>query len=139
MPKTRRTLKSKISYRIKRSQRLVYLRRDFADLGGYDQIGRALRQVVQDGLLVKIGQGLYAKTRPSALDPTKRTLVASFKETSREALTRLGIKWSPGDAEIAYNQGKSTQIPVSGQVVLQSRTSRKISYGSLCLDFQNKG
>ncbi len=133
---TKRTLKSKICYRVKKGRRLVYLREDFADLTGYGQVGRALRQIVEDGLLVKIGQGLYAKTRPSTINPAKRTLVASFKETSREALTRLGIKWRPGDAEIAYNEGLSTQIPVSGQVILESRTSRIISYGSLCLEFQ---
>lgn len=111
MPTTKCTLKSKMSYRIKRGRRLVYLREDFADLGGYSQIGRALRQLVQEGLLIKIGQGLYVKTRPSTINPTKRAITASFKEVSREALTRLGIKWRPNDAELAYNDGSSTQNP----------------------------
>ena len=36
------TLEGKITYRIKRSEASVFLRRDFEDLGGYDQVGRVL-------------------------------------------------------------------------------------------------
>ena len=34
------TLEGKMTYRIKRSAETVFLRRDFKDLGGYDQVGR---------------------------------------------------------------------------------------------------
>ena len=37
------TLESRISYRIKRSKSRVFLRKDFSDIGGYDQVGRILR------------------------------------------------------------------------------------------------
>jgi Transcriptional regulator, AbiEi antitoxin len=47
--------------RIDRKRGDVFLRADFEDLGGYDQVGRALRQLVRDGRLVKVGQGLYAR------------------------------------------------------------------------------
>jgi len=47
--------------RIERQRRDVLLRSDFADLGGYDHVGRALRQLVQVGRLLKIGSGLYAR------------------------------------------------------------------------------
>ena len=33
------TLEGKMTYRIKRSEASVFLRRDFEDLGGYDQVG----------------------------------------------------------------------------------------------------
>ena len=45
----------------------VSLRGDFIDLGGYDQVGRALRQLAQKGKILKIGYGLYAKARVSPL------------------------------------------------------------------------
>ena len=34
------TLEGKMTYRIKRSAEAVFMRRDFKDLGGYDQVGR---------------------------------------------------------------------------------------------------
>jgi hypothetical protein len=100
--------------------------------------GRALKQVIEEGLLVKIGQGLYAKSRPSTINPSKRVLAASggFKEVSREALTRLGIPWVPSEAEESYNRGTSTQIPANAPVVVQTRTSRKICFDNFCLNYK---
>src|SRR5271157_5472754 len=46
----------------------VFLRADFSDMGGFDQVGRALRGLVGKGRLMKIGQGLYARARRSPLD-----------------------------------------------------------------------
>ncbi len=39
----RKPLKKRVSYRIARMRNDVFVRSDFADLGGYDQIGRCLR------------------------------------------------------------------------------------------------
>lgn len=138
MPTANRTLKSRVAYRVKRGRRVVFLREDFSDLGEYDQVGRALKQVVEEGLLVKIGQGLYAKSRPSTINPSRRVLAASggFKEVSREALNRLNIPWSPSDAEEAYNRGTSTQIPANAPVIVRTRTSRKICFDTFCLDYK---
>ena len=55
------TLETRLLKRIDRKRGDVFLRADFEDLGGYDQVGRALRQLVRDGRLVKVGQGLYAR------------------------------------------------------------------------------
>ena len=49
------TLKSKIQARTTRSKRNVFIRVDFEDLGGYDQVGRALRSLVDRGCIMKIG------------------------------------------------------------------------------------
>ena len=61
--------------RIARKRGDVFLRADFDDLGGYDQVGRALRKLVREGRLMKVGYGIYARARPSLLDgkptPTK--------------------------------------------------------------------
>jgi hypothetical protein len=58
------TLETKLLKRIDRKRGDVFLRADFDDLGGYDQVGRILRQLVRAGRLVKVGQGLYARARP---------------------------------------------------------------------------
>ena len=54
----RLSLKSKVATKISRSHREVFLRSDFEKRAGYDQIGRALRQLTADGVLVIVGYGL---------------------------------------------------------------------------------
>jgi len=65
--KNNKTIESRIITRISRMKSNVSLRGDFIDLGGYDQVGRALRQLAQKGKILKIGYGLYAKARVSPL------------------------------------------------------------------------
>jgi hypothetical protein len=59
------TLETKLLNRIERKRGDVFLRADFEDLGGYDQVGRALRKIEREGRLVRVGRGLYARARPS--------------------------------------------------------------------------
>lgn len=122
----KQSLKSSIETKIQRSRRNVFLRRDFERLGGYDQVGRALRTLAAEGKLMKIGYGLYAKARPNRL--TGQSMLAAdggFSEIAQEALKRLRIKWKPTDAVSAYQAG-STQIPVNAEVIVFDRFNRKI-------------
>ena len=130
---TNSNLKPQILKRISRSSKTVFLRKDFNDLGKYEQVGRILRQLVESGALAKLGYGLYAKTRPSTIKKDERSLATcgGFLGASREALNRLGVKWRPSDAEIAYNEGRSTQIPATGYVIIEGRFSRKIHFKNL--------
>lgn len=64
MPKL--SLKQQVEQQISRTKQDVFLRADFEQLGGYDQVGRALRELVTEGKLLKIGYGLYAKARSAA-------------------------------------------------------------------------
>ena len=59
------TLEDRLLKRIDRKRGDVFLRSDFDDLGGYDQVGRVLRKIVREGQLIRVGQGLYARARPS--------------------------------------------------------------------------
>jgi hypothetical protein len=52
------TLETRLLNRIDRKRGDVFLRADFEDLGGYDQVGRVLRKIVREGRLVRVGQGL---------------------------------------------------------------------------------
>ncbi|HGY1078535.1 TPA: S-adenosylhomocysteine hydrolase, partial [Aeromonas salmonicida subsp. salmonicida] len=69
------TIADRVEARIKRSKRDVFLREDFDDLGGYDQIGRALRQMCEKGLLLKVGYGVHAKARRNRIN--SRLMIAS--------------------------------------------------------------
>lgn len=133
MTMARLSLKLQITKRIQRSKRQVFLRDDFSDLADYDQVGRALLQLVREGLLLKIGYGLYAKARLNQF--TLRPSLAApggFNQVAAEALTRLGVAWQSSDANLAYTQG-AVQIPTSVQVKVKKRFSRKIGSGNMCL------
>ena len=53
------TTKDRIQSRLNRSKRYVFTRDDFRDIAGYDQVGRALRTLVNEGKLMKVGYGVY--------------------------------------------------------------------------------
>jgi predicted nucleotidyltransferase len=81
-----RTLEARVVDRIRSLAAVnVFVRGDFADDGGYDQVGRALRQLAVHGRLVRLGQGLYGRERPAGTDTT-----AWLERLSQEALRRLG-------------------------------------------------
>lgn len=124
-----KTLENKLRYRIRRSKAKVFLPNDFSDLGGRDQVARALRSLISNDEIIKIGYGLYAKASYSTL--LKKSLpAASIPDLAREALDKLGIPTALTIYEKLYNERKSTQVP-SGRVIgVKERISRKISYGA---------
>jgi hypothetical protein len=122
----RLSLRTKIGTKISRSKREVFLRSDFETLGGYDQIGRALRELTSSGFLLKLGYGLYAKARINRI--TGQPMLSAqggFTQVSEEALSRLGVKWKPSEAVEAYQAG-GTQIPANAEVIIFDRFARKI-------------
>jgi len=58
MMRQRKTLREKIEARIARKRDDVFLPREFADLGGEDQVLRVLRGLVGEGRLVRVGYGV---------------------------------------------------------------------------------
>lgn len=127
------SLKKQVAIKVQRSRRNVFLRNDFVRLGGYDQVGRALKSLAVDGKLIKIGYGLYAKARPNRITGMPMLATAGgFNEASQEALKRLGIKWQPSEAFAAYQVG-STQIPTNAGVIVSQRFNRKIGINRLQL------
>jgi hypothetical protein len=129
------TLESRISYRIKRSKANVFTRQDFADIGGYDQVGRILRQLIRNKQLISLGYGLYALAKVSSISG-KIVPVKSIQDLACEALNKLGVKTTPTSAELAYNEGKSTQVPTGRVIGVKSRISRKISYDGTSIAFE---
>ena len=130
------TLESRIRDKIRKSRRMVFLRDDFAALGGYDQVGRVLRQLEAQGRLVRIGKGLYAKARPNRI--TGKPMIAApggFDQAAKEALNRLGVQWEPASAEKAYQTGR-TQIPARVMVRVKGPFHRQIAYGKYRLGIE---
>ena len=128
----RKTLRERIETRIARNKRDdVFLPREFADLGGEDQVLRVLRCLVREGQLVRLGYGVYGRAiisqrsgEPILYSPN------GFLGAARQALTKLGVQWEPTEAERAYNEGRSTQVPVNPVVRVKGRFSRQLRYGN---------
>ncbi|KAF6706002.1 type IV toxin-antitoxin system AbiEi family antitoxin domain-containing protein [Enterobacter hormaechei] len=125
------TTKVRIQSRLKRSKRYVFTRDDFKDIAGYDQIGRALRALVKEGVLLKVGYGVYTKARRNSI--TGKLMPASPGGSAAvivETLDRLKVRYRFTDATLAYHSGQSTQIPVSAGIKTPSRFKRVLSVGN---------
>jgi len=113
----------------------VFARDDFKDLGGYNQIARALRRLIVEGQLIKIGYGLYARAMVSPLSGqagSKRPLPA----LAAEALDRLGVEILPLSFAQDYNTGATTQVPTGRVIAVRGRISRKIGYDGKYVTFE---
>jgi Family of unknown function (DUF6088) len=131
------TLETKLLNRIDRKRGDVFLRADFEDLGGYDQVGRALRTLIRKRQLVKVGQGLYARARTSSVNG--EAVPARGLTTLNEALQRVGVETVPTRLERAYNAGETTQVPTGRVVGVRRRVRRRIGYGDITLSFERAG
>lgn len=92
---------------------------------------------MQRGIIVRIGLGIYAKTRKSSA--TGANVPAGSLETlATEALGKMGVLFSAGRAAAAYNSGATTQLPGSFVVHTRNRRiSRKIEVGGRRLVYEN--
>jgi hypothetical protein len=128
----RKTLREKIEARIARKkQDAVFLPREFADLGGEDQVLRVLRGLVREGHMVRLGYGVYGRAVISRLSGEPILYSPNgFIGAARQALTKLGVQWEPTEADLVYNEGRSTQVPINPVVRVKGRFSRQLRYGN---------
>lgn len=124
-----RTLREKLEARIAERRDDAFLSREFRDLGGEDQVLRALRGLVRDGRLVRLGYGVYGRAEVSRLSG-KPMLAAQggFIGAAKQALDKLGVPWEPTEFQRAYNEGRSTQVPVNPAVRVKNRFARRLRY-----------
>lgn len=127
-----RTLRQKIEARLSaQKEGCAFLTREFLDLGGERQVFRVLQAMVKDNQLMRLGYGVYGRTRISRL--SGQPILDSpegIEGAGREVLNKLGIKWDLTDAQRAYNERRSTQIPANPAVrIVGSRFSRKLRDG----------
>ena len=130
----RNSIQYKVERRIMCMRTKVILRSDLNDLAAYRQISRALARLVKQQKLIKIGKGVYVKTRFSLIDG-QPTIDGAFTEIAREALTKLGVRWEAEKAEQQYQAGISTQVPANGRICLRSRFNRRLAWGGMELSY----
>lgn len=114
----------------------AFLRSEFAELGSARQVSRALRALVDGGELVRVGVGLYAKARRSAL--SGRPIPADqLIEIGLQVMRKRGIRADVGRAARAYRDGKTTQMPMRCvMAVWGSRTAIKIGFRGRQIEYE---
>lgn len=126
------TIQRRIQTRVKRSKRSVFLRSDFKDIADYDQVGRVLRNLVKEGLLMKIGYGLYVRSRINRINgKIMPDNPAGADGVMIEAMEKLGVDYRFDEYSNQSLSGKSTQVPAKIKIIPKSpRFKRKISVGT---------
>lgn len=129
-------LHKRIQQAIKRQAGNIILRADLAEMGSASQVTKALGALQDDGVLIRIGTGVYAKTKKSTV--TGAIIPAGSLETlAMEALLKLGVEVFPCKAAVEYNSGKTTQLP--GKFVVNTgrrRITRRIEVGGRKLAYE---
>lgn len=130
-------LEDRMSRSIKQRTSIVVLRSDFSKMGSDSQVGRVLARFVENGVLVRVSKGAFAKARINQYTG-KPTPAGTLEMIAAELFSKLKISISPSTLVAEYNSGKSTQIPM-GTVVNtgRRRISRKVIVGSNAVVYEN--
>ncbi|WP_310112380.1 DUF6088 family protein [Paraburkholderia phenoliruptrix] len=126
---------------IRQRKGVVVLRSELSTLGSRSQRTRVLHTLVHRGQLVRVGYGIYAKTRTNRFTGTLLP-AAPFESIAAEAFRKLGIDVGPGALTREYNVGRSTQIPMRAVVTTgRRRITRRIQIGTKRVEYEraNKG
>lgn len=130
------TLEERIRRSIAKRPGLVILRSELAPLGSSAQVGRVLTRLVNDGKLVRVSQGAFAKTRINKLTG-KLTAAGTLEDISAELFNKLGVTILPCSLVSEYNSGTSTQLPMSTTINTgRRRISRKVVVGGRQLSYE---
>lgn len=130
------TLKSKVKYRVSRSKEAVFTPQDFFDLSGRDQVGRALRELISDGVLIRFGYGLYAKADKSPYSG-KVVPKKALPALAEDALRKLGVVVVQSNAQRDYNSGRTTQVPTGRVIGVKGRIRRKMGFNGQTVKFEH--
>ncbi|NOI31422.1 DUF6088 family protein [Vibrio coralliilyticus] len=130
------TAVDRVYQKIKRSRRYVFERKDFDGFASYDQIGRALRQLVKQGELIRLGYGLYTKARINSLTGRPMpTNPGGSDALMREILKMKGVDFEMDSLSLQSLSGESTQIPSSVQYSWNPKQfNRKLAVGNRVLN-----
>lgn len=74
------------------------------------ELGDQLQPMIERGEIIQIGRGLYARATRSQFSG-KLIPTGAFEELLRAVAAKYGREIVPCPETIAYNEGRSTQIP----------------------------
>jgi hypothetical protein len=95
-----------------------------------------VKELSDEGKLMRLGYGTYVKARPSSISG-KPVVDETLINIGLETMKKLGIKADVGKDMRALIQGDSTQVPMLPIVnVGNARVCRKLSVGNRSLVYE---
>ena len=85
------TAVERVYQKIKRSRRYVFERKDFDGFASYDQIGRALRQLVKQGELIKLEENTVSVAQTHTLNTQSITTILALSSIASFALGMITV------------------------------------------------
>lgn len=104
-------------------------------MGGRRQVGRALRELVDESSLYRAGYGVFARTSPGVGGVPRPEL--GLAEIGKQALGKLGVEATLGRAAQRYADGKTTQVPYGCTLnVGRARVQRRMRFGAVEIKYE---
>lgn len=124
---------SQIEAKIKRSKPgEIFMPSDFKDLGTSTAIRKALSRLVEQNVLTRMGQGIYATP---IHDKVFGDVLPSMEEIAASLAKKDHVKIMPTGQYALNKIGLSTQVPMK-MVFLTNGTKKNISIGKSSILFQ---
>lgn len=138
--RTSRVKRSILDYLASRPEENAFIRSEFDALSkSRSGVDKALRALVKEGVLVRGGYGVLVRGEIGELTG-KIVPVVSVDQFSKEVLRKLGVSFGPNSALRAYNEDRSTQVPVwLAYEIGKSRITRKIFSGKRMVNYERNG
>jgi len=123
-------IEQRLKIALKKSKGDVFLREEFNRYASKAYVARGLKSLTDEGILIKLGRGIYAKSKTSIL--TGKTIpIRPLEVLAPQALAKMGVKMTESRLVHAYNLGKTTQIPAGIMIAVgDSRITRRIKFGN---------
>jgi hypothetical protein len=127
------SVNSQIEAKVKRAKSgAIFLPSDFKDLGTSTAIRKALSRLVEQKVLVRMGQGIYATP---IHDKVFGDVLPSMEEIAVTLAKKDHVKIMPTGQYALNKIGLSTQVPMK-MVYLTNGTKKNISLGKSSIVFQ---
>jgi hypothetical protein len=127
------SINSQIEAKVKRGKPgAIFLPSDFKDLGTSTAIRKALSRLVEQKVLVRMGQGIYATP---IHDKVFGDVLPSMEEIAVTLAKKEHVKIMPTGQYALNKIGLSTQVPMK-MVYLTNGTKKNISLGKSSIVFQ---
>ena len=127
------SINSQIEAKVKRAKPgQIFLPSDFKDLGTSTAIRKALSRLVEQKVLVRMGQGIYATP---IHDKVFGDVLPSMEEIAVTLAKKDHVKIMPTGQYALNKIGLSTQVPMK-MVYLTNGTKKNISLGKSSIVFQ---
>ena len=112
----------------------LFLVRDFLDISTADTIVRTLARLTQEGILRRVGHGIYESPRVNAL--LGKPVPPHPDEVAAAMARRVGAQIVPAEAQIANALHLTTQVPAKSIYRTNSGKVRRAKVGNHTIELR---